>query len=212
MRAMLCACWGALTLGAAPALAMDVALVGVFGSRAVLVIDGGTPRTLAVGKRSPEGVLLVSVDGDRAVVEAAGRRDTLRLGERAAWRDGSDEAMSVTLHADSRGHFVTDGHINDVSIRFLVDTGATAVAIGRGDAQRIGVDPTRGEEVHANTANGVVRAWSVRFERIRLGALELRDVEGMVMEHDMSHALLGMSFLRRTQQNHQGGTLTLSAH
>ncbi len=192
-----------------PLAAAEVALVGLIGSRAILSVDGGPPRTVAVGRSTPEGVLLVSLDGERAVVEAGGRRDTIRLGERAVWRDTSGDALSVTLYADSRGHFISEGSVNGVPIRFLVDTGATMVSLGKGDAERAGIDFRRGQETSAQTAAGRTRAWHVRLNTVRLGAVELRNVDALILEHDLPMALLGMSFLNRTELKHQGNALTL---
>jgi len=116
----------ALLLLSTPACAhaAEVNLNGVVGNRALVVIDGGKPRWIAVGENSPEGVKLMSVSGDSAVFEIAGRRETLTMGQGARVSAGSAStgARTVILTADARGHFFSAGAINGGSVRFLIDT------------------------------------------------------------------------------------------
>lgn len=201
----------AIALLALPAWALDVSLAGVFGGKAVLVIDGGAPRTLAVGARSPEGVKLLSVEGDRAWVEIEGRRTPLRIGENVAFSRSTDTASTSVIHlnADSQGHFSADGAINGVPMRFLVNTGATVVAMDRDDARRAAIDLSRATPIAVHTANGIVRAWKVRLTSVKLGGVTLSNVEAAVMEADMPHVLLGMSFLNRMDMQRNGQVMTL---
>lgn len=127
------------------AAAQSVALSGVLGSKALLVIDGGTPRALAAGD-SLQDVRVLQVSGDTAEVEIKGRRQTLRLGEAPISLGGrgaaaGDPALGrrVVLKADNRGHFIERGQINGKTMVYMVDTGASSVAIGRPDAERMGL-------------------------------------------------------------------------
>jgi aspartyl protease family protein len=197
----------ALALLAAPGWAQDIRLVGTFGDKAaVLVIDGGEPRTLRVG-REAAGVRLVSVERDSAVVEVAGTRRTLARGQHAT---AGVARQSVTLAADARGHFVSMGAINDQPVQFVVDTGATMVALPAADAARIGLDYRKGELALTRTAAGVVPVYRVRLDRVRLGAIEVNGVEGVVIEQGLDIALLGMSFLSRVDMRHEGQLMTLT--
>lgn len=194
---------------AAPGWAQDVRLVGTFGDKAaVLVIDGGEPRTLRVG-RAASGVKLVSVERDSAVVEIAGTRRTLSRGQHATSGAGNAR-QSVTLAADTRGHFVTLGAVNDQPVQFVVDTGATMVALPAADAVRIGLDYRRGERALTKTAAGVVPVYRVRLDKVKLGAIEIAGVDGMVIENGLDMALLGMSFLSRVDMRHEGQLMTLT--
>jgi aspartyl protease family protein len=96
-----------------------------------------------------------------------------------------------------------------VSISFLVDTGATSVALGRSDALRAGVAYTRGEPRIMETANGQARGWLVSLDSVRINGITLRNVPGVVLEVDMPQALLGMSFLNRMDMRREGGALYL---
>lgn len=198
-----------LTVAAGQAASADVAVVGLFPGKAVLVVDGAPPRTVALGARTPEGVRLLAIDGDFATVEIDGKRHRLGIGEQAVSQGSADGGASVTLTADVRGHFVTAGIVNGASVRFLVDTGATMVSLGAGDAARAGVDFRRGEPVMTMTANGPAQAYRTRIATLRVGDIVLSDVDALVHGHDMPVALLGMSFLNRMEMRRDGQTMTL---
>lgn len=187
----------------------DVALAGVIGARAVLVIDAGAPQTLAVGARSREGVKLVALRDEIATVEVDGRRETLRLGEHAVHVKGGQQAARLQLQADSQGHFVSRGRINGIEVNLLVDTGATFVSLGRSDAKRIGLDYTKGERALTATANGTVPVWRMRLDTVELGGMTLHNVDASVHESELPLVLLGMSFLNRTQWQRDGDKLIL---
>lgn len=190
--------------------ATEVAVAGVLGTKtAVLLIDGGPPRTLTIGQRSPEGVRLLAVEGDVAVVEVDKVRERVRLGERVVRRVADGRDATVHLEADGQGHFLTTGRINGASVRFLVDTGASVVSIGRADARRLGIDLTRATLGRTQTANGVANVWRVRLDSVQLGELSLNDVDAAVLENDMPIILLGMSFLNRMEMARDGNRLVL---
>jgi aspartyl protease family protein len=199
-----------LALASAPGWAQDVVLVGTFGDKAaVLVIDGGEPRTLRVG-REAAGVKLLAVERDgSAVVEIGGARRTLVRGQHAASGEGGAR-QSVTLSADTRGHFVSMGAINDRPVQFVVDTGATLVALPAADATRVGLDYRKGELALTKTAAGVVPVYKVRLDKVRLGSIEISGVDGVVIEKGLDIALLGMSFLSRVDMRHEGQLMTLT--
>ncbi len=131
----------ALLLWAPNGWALDVRVAGAFPGKAVVVVNGGAPRTISVGNATAEGVKLIAVDGTAATLEFDGRRHRLGVGEQAvAAATANAAASSATLTADGRGHFYANGIINGASVRFMVDTGATLVALGAGDAERAGVE------------------------------------------------------------------------
>jgi aspartyl protease family protein len=178
----------------------------------VVSIDGGKPRTLTVGQVTPEGVKLVSASSESAVFEVDGERRTLAVGEGAAVANTSAPrgGDSVTLVADPRGHFVTTGVVNGVSLRFLVDTGATSVVLSSADARRAGVNYLGGTRVFTQTANGVVPVYAVKLDSLRIGDITVNNVDASVIEGDkLPVALLGMSFLNRMEMRRDGTTLTL---
>ncbi len=199
-----------LSLCAGITLAAEVALVGVVGDKAAVIsIDGGAPKTVKVGQKF-SGVTVIAVEGERATIEFEGKRRILLRGQHAASSGpAAGGRQSVTLAADTRGHFVTDGAINGGSMRFLVDTGASMIAIPARDALRLGIDYRKGRMGRVQTAAGPNTAWAVRFDTVRVGDIELNNVEGVVIEQGLEFALLGMSFLNRVEMRRDGHQMTL---
>ena len=194
---------------AMPSWAADVGLVGIFPGKALLTINGGAPRTVAVGGKTADGVKVLAAGGDTATIEVDGKKRVLRIGQNVTVRATAGGRATTVLTADGRGHFLTTGSINGASMRFLVDTGASTVAMGASDARRAGVDPTRGEKGFAQTANGVAEVSRVRLHSVRVGDIVLNDVEATVHSQDMPMVLLGMSFLNRMEMQRNGDTMTL---
>jgi aspartyl protease family protein len=189
-------------------LAAEVGVAGVFPGKALLMI-GGAPRTVALGQTTEEGVKVVAIQDDRVTVEVGGRTRVLRVGQYVAAAPAGDDRASVSLPADSRGHYYVQGAINGGGIRFLVDTGATLVSIGAGDARRLGIDTSRAPRALTQTANGTAVVWKVKFDSVRIGSIVLNNVDGLVHPHDMPIALLGMSVLNRMEMQREGSVLTL---
>jgi aspartyl protease family protein len=199
----------ALALAGLPARAADVAVVGTIGNKAaVLALDGGNPKTVKVGQ-TWNGIKVIEIQGDRATLEIEGERRVLRRGMHYRSAAASAERQSITLAADSRGHFFMDGAINGSPVRFIVDTGATVVALPAAEAVRLGLDYRKGERALTNTAGGPVEAFRVRLDRVRLGDIELAGIDGVVIERGLDVTLLGMSFLNRLEMRREGQTMTL---
>ena len=192
-----------------PAQAQDVALAGILGGKALLVVNGSAPRGVAPGE-SHMGVQVVSVGREDAVVDSAGGRRSLRLGEAPVRVGGSGTGQRVVLKADARGHFVSSGQINGRIMQYMVDTGASTVAIGRPDAQRMGLKfEEQGQSVRMNTANGVAQGWRMRLDSVRVGDVELRGVDAIVTPQPMPYVLLGNSFLREFEMSRNGDEMML---
>ena len=198
-------------LASAQCAAADITVNALFGGKALLIVDGGKPRMLSAGETTPEGVKLISATSEAAVVEYKGQRQTLGVGQgtRVAIASSASGGGKTTLLADSRGHFFTTGQINGMSVRFLVDTGATTVSLSAADARSIGIDYRTGKRGMAQTANGAIPVWVIRLDNVRVGDITLNNVEATVSEGPHHVALLGMSFLNRMQINRDGDRLTL---
>jgi aspartyl protease family protein len=199
-----------LFLSAGAAQATDVNVIGLFPGKAVVSINGGPPRTLSMGQKTAEGVALVSSDRDSATVEIDGKKRVLKMGQHYSAPAGGS-LQSVTLSADSRGHFIVNGQVNGGSIRFLVDTGATLIALSAADATRLAIDYRKGEPSLMNTANGVAPAYRIKLDSVRVGDISANNVDAVVMEGSaMPVALLGMSFLNRMEMKRDGQTMVLT--
>jgi aspartyl protease family protein len=205
----------ALALAAGAAAAQTaVALQGMLGSKALLIVDGAPPKTVAPGE-THKGVKVLSTLGDQAVVEIDGRRHTLRVGEAPSSIGGSGPSAGaargskVVLTAGSGGHFVTQGAINGRAAQFMVDTGATSVSMSVQDAERLGVDYRKGRLGRSSTANGVINVYMVKLASVRIGDVEIYDVDGTVVPAGMPYILLGNSFLTRFQMTRHNDQLVL---
>ena len=201
-----------LSLAAGSALAQAVVLAGRMGDRALLVIDG-KPHTVKVGD-SIAGVRLLRWVEDSAEVESRGSKTMLQVGSTPALLGGRTPAAAareVVLTAGQGGHFTAVGAINGKAVNFLVDTGATLVAIGRDDAQRLGIDLQSARHGYSQTANGAVPIQIVVLNTVRLGELELANVGAAVMPMPMPMVLLGNSFLTRLQMRRDNDVMRLTA-
>jgi aspartyl protease family protein len=183
--------------------------MGLFKDKAIVSIDGGKPRTLSVGQ-AVEGVKLVAADSDSARFDVDGARRTLGMGQSFAGGATAATRQSVSLTADARGHFAANGSLNGYPVSFLVDTGATAIAISAAEAKRIGLDYKAGQAAGVNTAAGLVPAWRVKFNTVKVGGISVNQVDGLVVESGLSVPLLGMSFLNRMDMRRDGQTMTLT--
>lgn len=110
----------------------------------------------------------------------------------------ADSGDQLMIRAGQGGHFFVTAYVNGREIDFLVDTGASTVALSREDAAALGFHPHNLDFSHVyRTANGIARAAPVTLNEIMIEHLSVYDVDAAVMEGEMGHSLLGMSFLNR---------------
>jgi aspartyl protease family protein len=190
--------------------AQSVSMGGSLGNNALLIIDG-KPRNVAVGA-TVSGVKLMSVSGNDAVVEVGGKKVTLHLGDAQVNLGGKQSegaGKQIVLTADGAGHFFTSGTINGKAVRFVVDTGATTVSMSQEEADRIGLDYKSGQRGMTRTANGVVPFYRTSLASVRVGDVQVYNVDAAVLPGQMSQILLGNSFLTRFQMKRENDVLTL---
>jgi aspartyl protease family protein len=198
-------------LAACGAGATDVNVIGLFPGKAVVVINRGAPRTLSVGQHTAEGVVLISSTADGAVLEIDGKRESLAMGQHFETAAQTGTRPSITLPADSRGQFYTSGQVNGAHIRFMVDTGASTVLLPASEAARLGIDYRSGRPGRIQTANGSAPAYRVVLDSVTVGDITAYNVDGVVAEaQGLDVALLGMSFLNRTEMRRDGAYMTLT--
>lgn len=201
-----------LSLASAPAWAQSVAMTGSMGSKALLVVNGGAPKALAAGD-AHQGVKVLSVGADQATVEVGGKRQTVTLGGApvsVGGGGGGGGGSQIVLTASSGGHFLTLGSINGRSVQFMVDTGATSVAMGADDARHMGIDFEKAPRLAGSTANGTVWMYRVKLRSVRIQDVEVNEVDAVVVPQGMPHVLLGNSFLTRFQMKRDNDVMTLT--
>ncbi len=187
----------------------DISVNGLFPGQAVLTING-KQRLLKVGKTSPEGVKLISSDSQQAVVEVDGERLTLELSQRISSTYRSAETLEVRIPKGAGGHYSVGGNINGHPVTFLVDTGATTIAMNYLQAERLGLDFRKGRSGRASTAGGVVETLHITLPKVTVGSITLWQVEAaVVIGTHPQQILLGNSFLTRVNMTEEQGVMVL---
>jgi aspartyl protease family protein len=121
-------------------------------------------------------------------------------------------ARRVIVPRDARGHFQVDARVDGRSVGFMIDTGASTIALTTRDARRLGIQPVQNDyTVNVQTANGVARAAPVTLDKVEVGELVVRDVPALVIpEKILSENLLGLSFLTKLRRfEYTNGKLVL---
>ncbi|SEI95931.1 aspartyl protease family protein [Azotobacter beijerinckii] len=203
-----------LAVAASLAAAPQVRVVGLFPGAAVVNLDGRR-QLLKVGQEGPGGVRLVAADSRGALLQVDGVERRYELTREYGEGDGFAPPGKARLGVarGEGGHYWVAGAIGGQPVQFLVDTGATTVALSESQARRLGIDYRGGgRPVRVSTANGTTQGWQVKLERVKVGALEVLGVEAVVLQGDSpSTALLGMSFLNRVRWREQQGLLMLES-
>lgn len=190
--------------------ATDVNVVGLFSGKAMLEIDKAPARMISVGQKI-NGVKLLEANSEGAVVEVNGKREKLQMGQSIASAGPTSERPKIVLTADSQGHFVTTGQMNGATTTFLVDTGATTIAMSKPEAKRLGISFVNARRGISSTANGQVAYYQIKLDTVKIGDVTLHQVEAAVIDGGgMDVTLLGMSFLNRLDMKRSGSTLTLT--
>jgi aspartyl protease family protein len=178
--------------------ATQVRVVGLFPGAAVISVDGQR-KLVKVGQVGPGGVQVVSADSRGAVLRVDGVERSYSLSREYSGGYAENQKKQLSIAKGIGGHYWVPGSVNGHTIHFLVDTGATSVALNEEHARRLGIDyRVSGQQLQVSTANGVARGWRVSLDRVKVGEIEVLGVDGVVLEGGSpGEALLGMSFLSR---------------
>lgn len=189
----------------------EIIVKGLFKNGAIAEING-KQRMLKVGKRSPEGVLLISADSSKAVAEVDGQRRELLLDQRIGGTYAEPEKPEVRIARGENSHYFTPGRINNRPVNFVVDTGASSIAMHTQQADALGIQYRRGKVMMVGTANGTTEAYRINLNSVSVGSVVVNNVEAVVMD-DMSrdYILLGNSYLGKVDMKVDDGVLVLQA-
>lgn len=196
--------WGGM-IQAAP----DVRVDGLFKGAAVLTIDGQQVM-LRDGKTGPGGVKLISATSRSAVVEIDGKRHDLNLHAAIGGQFQEAEVRQVVIRKNN-DQYKVNGSINGQSVQFLVDTGATSVAMNEMDARRLGLQyRIDGTESQVVTASGVSKSWTVKLDSVKVGEIQVSNVEAVVVQGGFPvDVLLGMTYLNHVKLQEHNSVLML---
>lgn len=197
-------------LGAAGSVHASVEIVGLFKDRAVVRTARGE-EMIRVGQTSANGVKLLAANADKARLQYQGKLYDLSLSNRvgSGFQDAKEQSISVNM--DETGSFRVRGEINGQLANFIVDTGASVVAMSSKDATALGINYQLGETGKVVTAQGEVNAKNITLPEVTVGGVKAHNVAATVIDGNYPvEILLGMSFLSQVSMQNAGGVLTLS--
>lgn len=187
----------------------SVKVLGLFTDKALLLVNG--ERKLMRKGESLQGITLISASGRGAIVKLKdGKQKKLRLNQSISHGFKKSDKSSYTIFADRAGMFKLGGEINGKSTRFLLDTGATYIALSEVEADRMGILYENGRKSLIQTASQVVPVWNVQLDNVKVGNISVNQVEAVVLQGTQPQpALLGMSFLQHIQLERNGASMVL---
>ena len=189
-----------------------VNIVGLFNNKALMMINGSGPHSMKAGQ-TKSGVKLISANSNTATLMIEGKRQVLKMGQAASVGGSASGGGNrpVSLYADSAGHYYGKLTINGTSLKYLVDTGATTVAMNSGDANYAKIDYTKGQKIRTSTANGIVPGYKVSLNTLKLGTIVLHNVEATIIEGGSPpFVLLGMSAQNRLHVKRENSIMTFT--
>jgi aspartyl protease family protein len=241
-RSLLGGYLGAMLI-AQPAWAQSVALQGIVGKQVMVSINGAPTRFLREGQQA-DGVTVDSVIGQTANFRIHDFRFQLKVGTARANDQGqvprtqasqvntstqSPETLialarhnqaktRLTIKADAVGHYETQGSINGKPVNFLVDTGATHVAMNVRTAKELELDFQRGIKTTSQTAAGVLPSFRIVLDEVKVGDFVLKNVQASILDDSVMNKqngdssppiLLGMSFLSRLKLTSENNAMVM---
>jgi aspartyl protease family protein len=190
---------------------IEVLPLGLFNNSAVVKING-QERILRLGKTSPEGVTLISANAHKAEIDINGQRKMLNLNRGVGTRFSAPPIAEARIASQVNGHYFTPGRINNQNGEFLVDTGATTIAINATTASKLGLEYNKDKSVGVQTAQGTTMAYPVVLNSATVGNVTLNNIEALVLEGEYPTAiLLGNSFLSRVNLKVEQGVMVLQS-
>ena len=189
--------------------AADILVLGLFKDMAILRVDDKQYK-LRIGEASPEGIKLIAADSEQAVLEINGQRETYGLGTHVSSSFSAPEKAGALIRPID-GSYIVSGFINRQPVKFLVDTGASTIAINANQARKLGINfRYEGKEGYSTTASGYAKIYTLKLDSVRIGDIVINNVEAAVIDGDFpTIALLGMSFLNQVNMKRDGQLLML---
>ncbi len=199
-----------LLVALATAYASDsVRVLALFADKALVNING--KQQVMQKDQVIDGITLISASGRGAVLQFEdGSRKTLGINQAISTSFKKPPTRKLRVFSNDKGMFLVDGNINDRATRFLIDTGASHIAISSVEANRLGLDYKSAPMGRVQTASEVVPAWNIKLDRVKVGAISVPQVDAVVLNgNSPQHILLGMSFLRHLNMQRDGAAMIL---
>lgn len=189
--------------------AADILVLGLFKDIAILRVDG-VQYKLRIGETSPQGIKLIEANSEQAVLEINGRQESYALGTHVSSSFSAPEKAGALIRP-SNGSYIVSGFINRQPVEFLVDTGASTIAMNSNQARKLGINfRYEGKEGYSTTASGYAKIYTLKLDSVQVGDIVIKNVEAAVIDGDFpTIALLGMSFLNQVNMKRDGQLLML---
>ncbi len=209
---ILCAFLCSSLFYSAVSFAQNVQVHGLFKNSAVVSING-KQSILKVGKKNSNGIHLISATSKEAVIDINGAVKHFNISRKNSNGYVKPIRNEVRLQAGHNNHFFANGKVNGFNAHFLVDTGASTLAINKNTAARMGITKRDSiGELYVNTANSRVRAYAVTLKSVTVGSIKLNNIRAVIMPNDHpKEILLGNSFLSKCNMKVSGGVLVLTS-
>jgi aspartyl protease family protein len=206
VRALICLFFFSISFGTH---AFEIQVYALFKDMAIIKVDG-VQHKLKTGETTPEGVTLISADSEKAILQVKGKTESYPLGENFSISFAEKPKMEARIWS-AGGMYLTNGFINDQVVKFVVDTGASWIAMNRQQADELGIQYLLiGDKAVASTANGHTSVHTVLLKKVRVGDIELHNVQAAVLENsNPKYILLGNSFLDRVDMEREGQMMLL---
>lgn len=186
-----------------------ISVDGLFLDKAIVNINGNRHLMKIGDTRDAGRVRLLSSDSERAIIEVDGKRQVFRLAK-AIGGFSSRRSSEVKIKRDLMGMYKTHGHINGRPVSFLVDTGASQIALSARKARELNIDYRSGKRGYVTTASERKQAYGVKLRKVKVGEIELYNIGAIVLDGNYpTEVLLGMTFLGKLEMVNKGQVLTL---
>lgn len=191
------------------AFSQEFKLIALFKDKAMVMVDGKRVL-LHKNKKNRYKLLLLSANSDRAIIRFNGVDSTYKLNMLISTSFSKREHTEVVLWANNQNMFTSSGKINGKRVFFLVDTGATAVALSEAQAKQLGIRYKNAQKGFAQTAAHVVKTWRIKLNSVELGGIKVRNVPAIIISgNQRSPILLGMTFLSKVKMVRSGKKMSL---
>ncbi len=187
----------------------SVKVIALFNNKALLMVNG--EQKLVRKGEVFNGIKLISSTARGALVGFSdGQQKMLNINQSISHGYSKRDKSKVTVYANQSGMFMVQGKINGQTTNFLLDTGATTVAISQTEADRLGLAYESSKRKYVRTASEVVPVWDIKLDHITVGDISVTNVDAVVLEGSQpNNPLLGMSFLQHLKLNRNGAVMTL---
>lgn len=188
--------------------ASEIKVLGLFSGKVLLQINGQS-KVLMVGEKYKD-IEIISADSKHCVIKNNDQVQTLTLSSDVHVQMKAPSDSTVRIRKDDQGMYRVTGKINEHDVKFLVDTGATQMAMSLSQAHTLKIDLPRDNTIQVETASGKAQAYQINIRSVKIGDIVIYDVPAVVVEGDTpAEVLLGMSFLKRVEMKDQNSVLEL---